>query len=162
MASQGKISRIASLALLVLISPLILLWIIVQLPVSVVQRIIVRQREKRFAAEMRATGRLVTWADARSQLDNQHGTFIEETVSAHAYRIWWTPDDVSDLSPYPCCLDDDNPPELWEHILFDEWCRSRFTSPESGTAQLVDIRKPEEAGLWDSLHAAGKRYVRVR
>jgi hypothetical protein len=158
-ASQGKISEIASLSLLVLLSPVILLWIIVQVPFSEVRRTTARRREKRFAAEMRAAGRLVTWAEARSQIDNQHGTLIGEFVS-NAYRLWWTPEDVPSLSPYPCRFEADKPPEHSDHSLFDEWCRSQFTSPESGTARLVDIRKPDEEE-WFYYRAPAGKHVHV-
>jgi hypothetical protein len=110
---------------------------------------------------MRATGRLVAWAEARSQIDAQHGTFIGERVSGYAHRLWWTPEDVAALSPHPCGFGDDKPPELWEHILFDEWCRSRYTNPQFGSARLVDIRKPDEPEWLSHLLTAGNRYVCV-
>lgn len=158
--SQGKISRIVTLSLLVLSSPLILTWIVVQVPFSVVEHAAMRRREKRFAIRMGAAGRLIAWAEARSQIDNQHGTLIGESVAHDAYRLWWTAEDIPAISPYPCCFEGNKPPEPWEHIVFDDWCRSRFTNPASGTARLVDIQRADQEWL-DYLLTAGNRYVRV-
>ena len=166
--SREAISRVSRLALLVLSSPLILLWIIVSLSFSLLERLWVRRREKSFAARMRADGRLVPWADARSNIDQRYGTLIDEHVPG-ASRLWWTPDDVPALCPHTYCPEGDKPPELSQHILFDEWCRSRFTNPQSGSAKLIDLRRPDEDEFWDHLFRTGNpyggdgsHYVRVR
>ena len=132
----------------IFVVPLVVIWIAVQipfLPFSLIKSAAKRNREKRFAAAMRAAARVVSWADARAQVDGQHGTFVEEFVSTDGYRLWWTPEDVPATSPYPCrfkendskrtdqLLRDGKFEELKElraadasqYAMFDEWCRLR-------------------------------------
>lgn len=169
MASRGTSAKLIGPTLLVLLSPLILLWIIVAIPFSLIKGGMVRWREKRFAARMRAADRLVSWAEARSQIDVQRGTLIDESVPGDVSRLWWTPVDVPTLSPHPYCPEGDKPPEPWQHINFDEWCRSQFTNPETGSAKLIDLHRADRDELWDHLVKDGKHYggdgehyVRVR
>ena len=169
MGSWGKVRRVAGRGLLILLSPLLLLWIIVAIPFSLIKQGMVSLREKRFAAGMRADGRLVTWAQARLQIDEHRGTLIDEHVPGDAYRLWWTPEDVPTLSPHAYCPEGDKPPEFCQHILFDEWCRSHFLNPRSGSAKLIDLRRPDKNQLWDYYRENGKpyggdgeHYVRVR
>jgi hypothetical protein len=145
----GKVNRIARAALLILLSPAILtltlIFVIVQAPSSIIDRRRRVRRQKSFAAQMEASGRLVPWAELPSQLDsNSQGTLIEEDAEDDLYNIWWTPEDIATLSPHPCCFDEPCPqtmPNMEGFRPFFEWCRSRFTSPESGKALLVDVGK---------------------
>lgn len=118
---------------------------------------------------MRATGRVVSWADARAQVDGQHGTFVEEFVSTGGCRLWWTPEDVPATTPYPCRFKDHDSKlvdqlvrdgkfeelkglraaDASQYAMFDEWCRSRLTSPQSGTALLVDLARSDHQELMD-------------
>ena len=133
-----------------------------QLPFALAKGLAKRQRDKRFAAAIQSTGRAVSWQDARRLVSNQQGTLIEETSfsAGGPYRLWWTPDYVPDVCPYRCRFKDE--PEFTrhfekllhdgqsdeakrieaaahsEHAMFYEWCSSRYTNPESGTALLVN------------------------
>jgi hypothetical protein len=171
----------SKIAFFAFVAPLLLIWIVVQLPFSLVGSAAKRRRDRRFAAAMRAAGRVVSWADARVQADGRHGTFVEEWVSTDGYRLWWTPEDVPATCPYPCRFEENeseriDPPvrggqfkELNElqtadashYAMFDEWCRSRLTSPQSGTALLVNINEREWMDYMIS-RAAGGRYISVR
>jgi hypothetical protein len=95
--------------------------------------------------------------EARSRVDHGHGTLIAEAMNIKdPWRIWWTTEDIPAASPYPC--DFEACPELWdeERTPFDQWCRSRFTDPASGTALLVDLRTAEhlDESMFDDLRAA--------
>jgi len=172
------------IALIAFVVPLTVIWIVVQIPFSLVESAAKRQRDRWFAATMRAEGRVVSWADARAQVDAQHGTFVEELVSTDGYRLWWTPEDVPATCPYPCrfkendseridqLLRDGQFEQLKElqaadashYAMFDEWCRSRLTSPQSGTARLVDISRSDGREWMDYMigRATGGRYVSIR
>jgi len=145
----GKVKKIALAALLIVLSPailaLLLIVIIVQIPSSAIDWRRRVRRQKRFAAQMAAAGRLMPWAELRHRLDaNSLGTLIEEDAEDDLYNIWWTPDDIAALSPHPCYFEPPCPEtgrDMEGFRPFFEWCRSRFTNPESGTALLVDIGK---------------------
>jgi hypothetical protein len=149
MGGGVKVKRIAGAALLIVLSPAILvlclIFIIVQIPSSIVDRRRRARRQRSFEAQMAAAGRLIPWAELRSQLAaNSEGTLIEEDAEDDLYNVWWTPEDVAALSPHPCCFEPPSPktrPDMEGFRPFFEWCRSRFTSPESGTALLVDVGK---------------------
>ena len=148
MGDLGKVKRIALAALLIVLSPAILafcvIFIIVQIPSSAVDHRRRVRRRKSFAAQMSAAGRVITWAELRSQLDaSPHGTLIEEHAEEDLY-VWWTPEDIAALSPHLCCFDEPCPKTRSDMEVFRpffDWCRSRFTSPESGTALLVEVGK---------------------
>ena len=145
----GKIKKIATAVLLIVLSPAILLailiCIVVQIPSSIVDSRQRARRQKDFAAQMAAAGRLMRWAELRAQLDAiSLGTIIEEDAEDDLYNVWWTPEDIAAASPHPCYFE---PPcsetgrDIEGFRPFFEWCRSRFTSPVSGTALLIDIGK---------------------
>lgn len=65
-------------------------------------------------------------------------------------RNWITFEDIATMSPYPCCFE--------EHPWFEEngapffdWCRHRYTHPQSGEAVLVIWDESESAEVWDQL-----------
>ncbi len=179
----NKIFKVASkVAFFAFVIPLLLVWTIVQLPFSLAGSAAKRRRDKRFTAAMRSVGRTVNWPDARREVDNQHGTFIDEMSFSDdgPYRLWWTPDDVPDACPYPCRYRSD--PVFTKHLemllhggqveeakrfeaavnseyaIFYEWCRSHYTDPGSGTALLVDT-----AGYdWEWMENHGRRWVSIR
>ena len=136
---------------------------------------------------MRAAGRVVSWVHARSQVDAQHGTLVEEFVCTDGYRLWWTPEYVPDVCPYPCRFKSDEAAEAkhFDQMLRDgqlervkelqaavatqyaassEWCRSRYTNPESGTALLVDIAHSDEHEWMHYLVGAadGRRFIHIQ
>src|ERR1700733_9146153 len=113
---------------------------------------------------MKSVGRLVPWIEAPSQGECGGGSFIGEQLTHKGpYRLWWTSEDISQLSPHPCCFEEY--PDFWdpEHGRFNEWCRSRLTDPASGAALLVDRRGTEHADLEQALShfRSAHRYVSV-
>jgi hypothetical protein len=66
-------------------------------------------------------------------------------------RLWWTSDDVPAVSPHPCLFEE--APDSLESINseFDAWCRSRYTNPQSGVAQLVVLRDVDRERIHQSL-----------
>ncbi len=155
-----KISRICRAILLapllLVLAPLMLLWVIPQIPFSLVEHTRKRRREKSFAFEMQARQRLIPWPEARKRVDDEDGTFIQEFVSTKGpYRLWLTNEHVAALSPYPCRFSEAEASKRDEFISFDRWCRDRYTDPEKGGAQLVDIAKPHERDWSKYLIASG-------
>jgi hypothetical protein len=157
-----NVCKIGRLLRLVLMAPVIVVVAVTSIPVSMFERRTMRQREKRFAADMRAIGRLVSWIEARSQIDNECGTLIEES-SPDGYRLWWTPEDIPAVSPYPCCFEDGKIPDVQAYGPVFEWCRSRFTNPASGTARLIDmaVEDGKDAMTYLCTDCAARRRVRV-
>jgi len=135
---RHNIPKIGRILVFVLALTLILIVAVASIPASLIEQSRMRRRERRFAADMKSAGRLISWVDARSEVDNGHGTFIGESVVPRGYRLWWTPEDIPVISPYPCYFEGFKLPDR-EHALFFEWCWTRFTSPDSGIARLVDI-----------------------
>jgi hypothetical protein len=96
----------------------------------------VRRREKQFTDEMQAVGRLLMWAQARSQIDEYRGTLIDERVPGDdVSRLWWTPEDVSALSPHPYCPEGDKPAD-------SEGCRSAFRTDVDHRSEVMSISIP--------------------
>lgn len=121
--------------------PVLLIAAGVSIPVSLVIRYFTRRREARFTTEMKAVGRWISW-DETSSLVTDHGKFIEEYLAYKGpYRLWWTSEDISKLSPYPCCFEE--MPFEFDDGGFFGWCNCRFTDPVSGTAAIVDHRENE-------------------
>ncbi len=103
-------------------------------------RYIRRRKEERVFERLRSVGRSVTWEGARSAVAQLRGTFIEEYLSSKGpYRLWWTPDDIAQTSPFPCCFED-HPWGEEDRIEFFKWCRSIHTDELNGTARMVDPR----------------------
>jgi hypothetical protein len=105
----GKFKKIALAALLIVLSPailvFILIYVIAQIPSSIVGWRRRARREKTLQAQMAATGRLMPWAELRSKLDaNFQGTLIDEDAGDDLINTWWSPEDIATLSPHPCCF----------------------------------------------------------
>jgi hypothetical protein len=145
MEGPGTLKRIGGIALLTVLSPAILIYVVVQIPFSILDQRRRVRRQKSFAAKMASAGRLISWPELRLQLNaSSQGTLIEEDAEDDLYNVWWTLEDIATLSPHPCCFETSCPEtslDMEGFRTFFEWCRSRFTSPESGTALLVDVRK---------------------
>lgn len=159
------LTKTKSIGIFVFAAPFLIIWIIAQVPFSLVEAAAKGRREKRFTAAMRAAGRVVSWPDACVQVEGKHGTFVGELVSSDGYRLWWTPEYIPDVCPHPCRFGDDEPSRLSGHTVSDEWCRSRFTSPNSGAALLVvDVPRSNWQQWMDYMaqRAADQRYVLIR
>lgn len=133
----------------------------VSIPVTLVREWRARRREERFAAQMRKIGRSISWAEARSEVERGHGTFIGEYLSLKGpYRLWWTSDDVSVSSPHKCCFDEIPWGETESSDFFD-WCCSRLTDAHNGTARLVELGANDGSVVRQVLRTFGdaRRYV---
>ena len=66
------------------------------------------------------------------------------------YRLWWTSEAISELSPHLCCYEE-LPFGLKDYASFFDWSRARYTDPCSGTALLVQLNNCEESEVKDRL-----------
>jgi hypothetical protein len=124
-----------------LMIPVLFIGVAISIPVNLVGRSRNRRREAGFAMEMRAVGRWISWNEASTQAE-KGGTFIVESLSCKGPSRWFTSEDVSKTSPYPCCLEDW--PWAFENGTdFFEWCRARFTDPVFGSASIVGPNETE-------------------
>src|SRR5258708_6043669 len=108
-----------------------------------------RRNDRAFRGKMTTLGRVMEWSDFNRALEQAHGTAIVERYSfAGPVRLWWTSEDIYDVCPYPTvdwwALRDES------FLPFAEWCRARYTSPDTGLALLVG-RVPK--GVGSSLHS---------
>ena len=59
--------------------------------------------EASFAKQMKAAGRIMDWAALKSVMGGGKGTVIGEYLSMKGpFRLWRTPDDIPNTSPYEC------------------------------------------------------------
>jgi len=126
--------------------PLLFLGAAFSIPYGFVLVRLQRRREHTLQNKMRAVGRLVSWEDFRTAMDENRGTLIEERYSFKGpVRLWWVPENFYDACPYPTvdwltmCNDE-------EFRALAEWCRGSYTSPERGRALLVSS-PPKGQGL---------------
>lgn len=147
-----------SLLVSLLAIPLLVIGAVLSFPVMKVQSRLERRREQRVLEQLRAVGRYRSWAEAIGDVRAGDGMFILEFLSVKGpCRLWWTPEDVPVLAPFPCCY-----AELpWEASFEEEgtkdfflWCRSRLTDLQTGTALLVDREGVDPAESRSSLDAA--------
>ena len=114
-----------------------------------------RKLEEKLSEEMQRKGRTIKWANFLQAVNAYHGTVIEER---HSFKgpvyLWWTPDNVRTLSPYPIAdwftMQKDK-----EFGPFARWCYERYTSTETGSALLLsaDPAYAKEAStLWRKYH----------
>jgi hypothetical protein len=130
--------------LIVLLFPLFLIFALISLPATAMHFALQRWSEGRFAAKLRSAGRTISWDEARSLVEQGRGFFIAEYLSTNAlHRLWWTPDDVPALSPFPCCFEDY--PDFFLDVAgpFHVWCRVSYTDVGSGSALWVDRSSAE-------------------
>jgi hypothetical protein len=110
------------------------------IPVTRIWWTIKRRQERRFAMDMKAANRSVSWTEACSRVENGQGCLISDHLSMKGpVRLWWTSDDVAVITPYACFFEEF--PDSLEPLNseFDMWCRSRYTNAELGTALLVEL-----------------------
>jgi hypothetical protein len=129
----------------ILAIPLLFIAAGLSVPYMAVRNILESQREGAFRRTMSLAGRTISWPDALLEVSDSHGTLLEEYISIKGpYRLWVTSENLAEASPFPCCFEEfpwfD---EAYKH--FFQWCRSRYTAPDTGIAKLIDIHDvPEE------------------
>jgi hypothetical protein len=133
----------------VLLLPFLLVAAVVAYPYALGKGYLRTRNSRAFRAKMNALGRAMEWSDFVRALDENHGTAIVERYSfkGPAY-LWWTPEDVYEACPYPTV--DWMTLHEEDYLPFAEWCRERYTSPDSGRALLVGL-SPKGEGL--SVHS---------
>lgn len=145
MTYKGKVVPLPySIPIVVLFFALFLIVALISIPATRMYFGLQRRRERRFTAKLRAAGRVISWEDARSLVEQGRGLFIAEYLSIKGpHRLWWTPDTVPALCPYPCCFDDF--PDFLPHLSgpFHLWCRARYTDVNSGSALWVERSQTE-------------------
>jgi len=122
------------------------------MPYTLVRGYFQRRNKRAFQNRMDALGRIMEWSDFRRALDETRGTAIIERYSFKGpVYLWWTPENLYEACPYPTVdwmtLHEES------FLLFAEWCRERYTSPNSGRAFLVG---PSPEGEGRSLHSRFK------
>jgi hypothetical protein len=147
----------------ILAIPVLFIAAAVSIPVSALHRSTERRRESRVAERLRQAGRTIRWADVLSEMNQNRGSLIEEYGSPKGpYRLWFTPENIVELSPHPCCFE-----ELpWSEEDFGEffkWCHARFTDIQSGSARLVEIPPLPDEGFAAALERSrrGRRCVSI-
>jgi hypothetical protein len=138
--------------------PVLFLAGALSIPWTYIHKLVQGRREKWFASQMKALDRLMTWKELELAIERKEGTFIGEYLSVKGpFRLWWTAEDISALSPYKF---DRGHHFAWfepEFAPFFQWCRARFTDPRSGTAKLVSIPEEKRTGLRE--HMSGVPFV---
>lgn len=75
-------------------------------------------------------------------------TVIIEQASNDACRVWWTPDDIVDITPHQVPDETDlDYMRLDEPLPFVRWCSEKYTSPDTGRALLTQLPIPLPHGL---------------
>lgn len=102
-------------------------------------------KEKRFSRRMKTLGRTIRYEDLEPAAESKGGTHIFEWRYKFKgpIRWWWTPDDVSALSPHPSA-DRFDMAEDSAFLPFIEWCFRQYTSPTSGKALYVIATHAQE------------------
>ena len=98
---ESKNSRRISIVFLPIYLPLFLIAGALSIPWTYALKLRQRHREKQFAKQMEPSGRLITWKEFESAIENGRGTAIGESLSMKGpFRLWWTPEDIPVVSPY--------------------------------------------------------------
>lgn len=136
------------------------------IPYSIFLRWRRKRHEIRLRALMKAQHRWIGWQEFLRAMNSRGGTCIEERFSPKGpVRFWWTPENVYTESPHEI-IDWFTMRKGRRGADFVHWCRARYTSPDSGSAVLVEtwmISQKEIYGLWAKCHSqTGKaRWVEV-
>jgi hypothetical protein len=102
-----------------------------------------RNQEKKFAEQMKKTGRLMRWEEFQRTEPNGEGTAIGEYLSMKGpFRLWWTPDDIPATCPHNWNREKHFAWMEPEFLPFFQWCYARYTNPQTGSAHLVLV--PDE------------------
>jgi hypothetical protein len=152
--------REISMLFLPIYLPLFLIAGALSIPWTYVLRLRQRRQERQFATLMESSGRIMTWKEFETAIENGQGTAIGEFLSMKGpFRLWWTREDIPAVSPHSC--------DRQHHLAFPEpefapffdWCHAQFTNPRSGRAQLVIVPKEDRKGLKTKLE--GARFVSI-
>lgn len=144
----------------IVLTPILLVVAAASIPYGWVRRNLVKQRNLRFERRMKSTARLKTWNDIETSLADRTGTFVVESLSMKGpSRLWWTPDTISEFSPFPFVSSDNQDRSCYEMEFrpFGNWCFYRYTSPRSGKAYLVEIPVEQSQEIWKRVKTA--RYI---
>lgn len=161
-ANTAKIGRFTipfpfSAILGILAMPALLVAAALSVPYSIVRGYVVARREEQFETHLRALGRTVHWEEAILEVTRGRGSFIVEYLSLKGpIRLWFTTDNLKEISPEPCCFDE-FPWFEESHEGFFTWCRTRCTDLEHGNAKLVDIGKVDRSTLRASLETCRRQ-----
>jgi hypothetical protein len=99
-------------------------------------------QDLRLRRKMKASGRRTSRGDVPG-----HGTIVVDRAAFNhgRFRIWWTSDDISRLSPMPIPVGppgfsetDDLDKYVWPS--FERWLWDRYVDPVDGAAKLVFAR----------------------
>lgn len=135
--------------------PVLLIGAGISIPWTYIDRRIKRRREERFAEQMQALGRSMTWTEFESVIESKQGTFIGEYLSSKGpYRLWWTNEDIPAISPHQWEREEHFAGFEPEFAPFFEWCYARFTNPQLGIAKLVIVPAQERKDLNEKLKSA--------
>jgi hypothetical protein len=140
-----EVGRLGSL----LLFPFLIVAAVLSVPFALGMGYFQRRNGRAFQAKMNALGRVMEWSDFARALDATHGTALVERYSLKGpVNLWWTSENIYDVCPYPTV-------DWWalrdaSFLPFAEWCRERYTSPDTGVAFLVG-EGPNEEGR--SLHS---------
>jgi hypothetical protein len=128
--------------------PLLFLAGAISIPWGYLQKLQQRRQERRFAEQMKKTGRLIQWQKFKQAAANGKGTAIGEYLSMKGpFRLWWTPDDIPATSPHKWKREKHIAWMEPEFLPFFQWCYARYTNPVSGLAQLVPVPEGEREQL---------------
>ena len=121
---------------------------IFSIPYCIVAVIIITLRERRLFRRFSSANRTVPWCEVEQHLVSGRGTLIIEQAHKQKVRLWWTPDDIPALSPYP-------PPTFsdFDFIMpnptakpFVDWCFQHYLSFASGSAFLSQHKRMRRNG----------------
>jgi hypothetical protein len=147
----------------ILVLPLLFVGAALSIPYTAVTRRLQARRERKFSNSMRISGRTMEWARFVREMKDGHGTLIIERFSFKGpIRMWWTPDNVYEICPYPLV----DWLTMAKETNFDavrDWCHEKYTSA-TADASLVDGSKEQ----WRSIRGdklltfqEGIRYLEV-
>jgi hypothetical protein len=155
-----EIGRVGSVLLL----PFLFIAAGLSIPFTLVVAHNQKRNRRKLQAKMKAQSRGMDWSDFVRSLDATHGTAIVERYSFKGpVYLWWTPENVYDACPYPTVdwmtLHEES------FLPFAEWCRERYTSPDSGRALLVGPSPKGEGhsllSRFESAEAGKERWIEV-
>jgi hypothetical protein len=127
-----KIGPAGSLLLL----PFLLMAGVLSFPYAMLTASNRKRNKRKLEVRMEAQGRVIARSEFLDALNETRGTAIIERYSFKGpVYLWWTPENVYDVCPYPTVdwmtLHDES------FGPFAEWCRIRYTSRDAGSAVLV-------------------------
>src|SRR5882724_920690 len=135
--------------------PLLVVLAVLSYPYAMVVFLVNKRPEARFLEQMKQAGRVMNWGEAKRRLtEARPGTLLCEMLSTKGpTRIWWTPDAVTEISPFLCLYSDDKERFCFEKqfAAFGEWSYARYTSGETGNAFLVEQPTAGRTAFWRDL-----------